>query len=44
VRIDGAAQNADTAAPRLGADTDQLLTEIGYSDDQIARLRTEKAI
>lgn len=44
VRIDGAAQNADTAAPRLGEDTDQLLTEIGYSDEQIARLRTEKAI
>lgn len=44
VRVDGEAQNAATAAPRLGADTDPLLTELGYSEEQIARLRKAKAI
>ncbi len=44
MRVDGKAQNATTAAPRLGADTDLLLAELGYSPEQITRLRSEKAI
>jgi len=34
----------DTPPPRLGAHTDALLTEIGYTKEQIASLREKKAI
>jgi crotonobetainyl-CoA:carnitine CoA-transferase CaiB-like acyl-CoA transferase len=34
----------DTPPPRLGAHTDALLTEIGYTQEQIASLRAKKAI
>jgi len=34
----------DTVAPPLGADTDEVLKEFGYSEDEIAHLRTAQII
>ena len=31
-------------APEIGADTDAVLAELGYGDDDIARLRAAKII
>ena len=33
-----------TGAPLLGEHTDQVLTELGYSKEQIAKLRGEKVV
>jgi len=33
-----------TGAPLLGEHTDQVLTELGYSKEQIAKLRGEKIV
>jgi formyl-CoA transferase len=33
-----------TGAPLLGAHTDQVLTQLGYSADQIAKMRKDKIV
>jgi formyl-CoA transferase len=33
-----------TGAPLLGEHTDEVLTELGYSKEQIAKLRGEKVV
>ncbi len=38
------AKDADTAAPELGADTEDILAELGYTAQQIADLKSEQAI
>jgi alpha-methylacyl-CoA racemase len=38
---DGASTSATTAAPDLGADTDQVLTEAGFFSGEIAELRAD---
>lgn len=43
IRIDGARPTA-TAAPRLGADTDRLLADLGYDAARIAALRADGAV
>jgi crotonobetainyl-CoA:carnitine CoA-transferase CaiB-like acyl-CoA transferase len=42
--ISGGADAPSNPAPRLGADTDELLSEIGYSAAQILNLRNSKTI
>ena len=44
MRIDGEPAAAETAAPRLGADTDNVLGELGLSASEIAALRAAGAI
>jgi crotonobetainyl-CoA:carnitine CoA-transferase CaiB-like acyl-CoA transferase len=41
---DGAAAPPRQAAPALGADTDEVLRDCGFSDGEIAALRAEKVI
>jgi crotonobetainyl-CoA:carnitine CoA-transferase CaiB-like acyl-CoA transferase len=43
IRLDGA-RLPNRAAPKLGADTDALLNEIGYSDTQVASLRANGVV
>jgi formyl-CoA transferase len=33
-----------TGAPLLGEHTDEVLTKLGYSADQIAKMRTDKVV
>ncbi|MGW8280696.1 CaiB/BaiF CoA transferase family protein [Sphingomonas aurantiaca] len=40
----GGVEHPDKAAPSLGADTDAILATLGYSDDDVANLRTRGAI
>jgi len=40
----GDSTEADTSAPRLGADTDQVLSELGLSSDEINKLRNSGAL
>ncbi|NRB33519.1 MAG: CoA transferase [Rhodobacteraceae bacterium] len=44
MKLDGEAPNVDAPPPALGADTDQVLTDLGYSVDDIAALRAEGVI
>jgi len=44
VKIDGKAPKTDTPPPKLGQDTDAILSELGYGDAEIAGLREENAI
>ena len=44
VRLDGREALPKRAAPRLGADTDALLGELGYAGDAIAAMRGEAAV
>ena len=44
VKIDGKAPKTDTPPPTLGQDTKAILTELGYSNTEIAQLREENAI
>jgi crotonobetainyl-CoA:carnitine CoA-transferase CaiB-like acyl-CoA transferase len=48
IRIDGAngedASLARSAPPELGADTDEVLAEAGFSDEEIAALRAASAV
>ncbi|MEK9672995.1 MAG: CaiB/BaiF CoA-transferase family protein [Rhodospirillaceae bacterium] len=44
VKLDGAPVRTDVPPPQLGQDTDDLLAEIGYSADEIAALKNEKAV
>ena len=44
MKLDGEAPNVDAPPPALGADTDQVLTDLGYSVDGIAALRAEGVI
>ena len=37
-------RKAPVAAPQLGAHTDQILAELGYSDDARAALREQRVI
>jgi crotonobetainyl-CoA:carnitine CoA-transferase CaiB-like acyl-CoA transferase len=41
---DGASEPPHAAAPALGADTDAVLQECGFSDGEIASLRSDKVI
>ena len=43
IKLDGA-RLPNRAAPKLGADTDALLAEIGYSGAQVAELRTNGVV
>ena len=40
IRLDGR-RLANRAAPLLGADSEDVLVELGYQDDEIARLRAK---
>ncbi len=44
VKIDGKAPKTDTPPPTLGQDTKAILTELGYSNTEMAQLREENAI
>ncbi|WP_193179684.1 CaiB/BaiF CoA transferase family protein [Nisaea sediminum] len=44
VKIDGAAPRVDAPPPVLGAQTDEILNDLGYGAEEIARLRAEGAI
>ncbi len=41
---DSAAEPPSHAAPALGADTDTVLRDCGFSDGEIASLRADKVI
>jgi crotonobetainyl-CoA:carnitine CoA-transferase CaiB-like acyl-CoA transferase len=41
---DGASEPPSHAAPALGADTDAVLSECGFSDSEIAALRADRVI
>ena len=43
-KIDGAAPKVDSPPPQLGEHTSALLSELGYSAEEISRLAEEKAI
>jgi len=40
----GGVEHPDKAAPALGADTGAILATLGYSDDDVAALRTRGAV
>ena len=42
--IDGAAESPQQAAPALGADTDVVLADCGFSSEEIRRLRADRVI
>jgi len=42
--VDGESVRPDTAPPTLGEHTDEILREIGFSDEQITRFREEGAV
>ena len=42
--LDGARPGVRRQPPRLGQDTDDLLREVGYDDEELDRLRASKAI
>jgi len=44
IKLNGAAPAVDTPPPRLGEHTDMLLTELGYSTDEVASLHQEGAV
>lgn len=44
VRVRGAGHSPDRAAPGLGADTTDILTDIGYSETQLADLSARGVI
>ncbi|MTI17528.1 CoA transferase [Rhodobacteraceae bacterium RKSG542] len=44
IKLDGEAPSVDSPPPLLGADTNEILTELGYSPQQIETLRKEGAI
>ena len=43
-RFDGAATAVDTPPPRLGADSDAIMQELGYSQQAIEQLRADQVI
>jgi crotonobetainyl-CoA:carnitine CoA-transferase CaiB-like acyl-CoA transferase len=44
IRVNGQAAAPASAPPLLGEHTDALLTELGYTSDQISRFRTEGTV
>ena len=44
IRVDGAESGIRLAPPRLGEHTDELLAELGYDADRIARLRAARIV
>ncbi|UUX50647.1 CoA transferase [Nisaea acidiphila] len=44
VKIDGAAPRVDAPPPELGVHTEEILADLGYSDEEIADLRSGGAI
>lgn len=44
IKLDGAAVRTDDAPPVLGEHTSELLDELGFSAQEIAALREEKAV
>ncbi|WP_028464503.1 CaiB/BaiF CoA transferase family protein [Nisaea denitrificans] len=44
VKIDGEAPRVDAPPPELGAQTDEILAELGYSSGEVARLKDSGAV
>ena len=44
VKIDGEAPRVDTPPPELGAETDRILAELGYSSDEVRQLKDSGAV
>jgi formyl-CoA transferase len=44
IKVNGAAPAVDTPPPQLGEHTDLLLTELGYSSEEVAALREDGAV
>jgi formyl-CoA transferase len=43
-KLDGVAPRVDSPPPALGAHTNEILTELGYDNNQISDLKKEGAI
>lgn len=44
IKIDGESLSTDRPPPRLGADTERILAQLGYSAEQIEQFKSERAV